>query len=444
MHGNEQAFLESIAGPLGAYYLFASAINAVAAFLVWQRFGKPREAIMWLPVALLFLLMAPCAMSGGGWMMNLVSMPESIKEAVDAFSRAETFTGGSLVMLIILFLGRRFFVKPAVAWGMLNVALLVMGLSVTDADFAAIVTKPDNVPIVGLLFVLGFFTWLATAKAVANDDRHLRGEPPVEKMENEKLLVWPDLVYTELICMIALTAFLIIWAIALQAPLEEPASSVNTPNPSKAPWYFLGLQEMLVYFDPWMAGVVLPSMVVVGLMAIPFLDFNKSGNGYYTIDERKFSYAVFQIGFIEMWVVLIILGTFLRGPNWNFFGPYETWDAHKVDALNNVDLAQYFWIDLCGKSLPKATQDVGFFGTLWTIVTRECAGIVLTVVYFALLPPLMAATVFRKFFIRMGFIRYIVMANLLLTMGLLPIKMILRWTCNLKYIVAIPEWFLNF
>jgi hypothetical protein len=142
--------------------------------------------------------------------------------------------------------------------------------------------------------------------------------------------------------------------------------------------------------------------------------------------------------------VLIILGTFLRGPNWNFFGPYETWDAHKVDALNNVDLAQYFWIDLCGKSLPKATQDVGFFGTLWTIVTRECAGIVLTVVYFALLPPLMAATVFRKFFIRMGFIRYIVMANLLLTMGLLPIKMILRWTCNLKYIVAIPEWFLNF
>ena len=61
--------------------------------------------------------------------------------------------------------------------------------------------------------------------------------------------------------MIALTAVLVFWGIALQAPLEEPASSVKTPNPSKAPWYFLGLQEMLVYFDPWLAGVVLPSII---------------------------------------------------------------------------------------------------------------------------------------------------------------------------------------
>ena len=103
------------------------------------------------------------------------------------------------------------------------------------------------------------------------------------------MLVWPDLVYTELICMIALTALLLVWAICLQAPLEEPASSVKTPNPSKAPWYFLGLQEMLVYYDPWMAGVVLPSLIIVGLMAIPYIDFNKKGNGYYTIEERKFA-----------------------------------------------------------------------------------------------------------------------------------------------------------
>lgn len=443
MHGNEHDFLQSIAGGLGMYYLFCSLINAVAAFFTWQR-GNSRQAIGWLAFSLLFLLMAPLAMSGGGWMMTLVSMPDSVKDAVDHFSRAETFMGGALICLIILFVGRRFFVKPAVAWVMLNIALLVMGLSMTDPDFAAIVAKPDNVPIVGLLFILGFFTWLGTAKAVENDDRRLRGEPPMEKVENEKVLVWPDLVYTELICMLALTALLIIWAIALQAPLEEPASSVKTPNPSKAPWYFLGLQEMLVYFDPWMAGVVLPSMVIVGLMAIPFLDFNKAGNGYYTIDERKFSYIVFQVGFLELWVVLIILGTFLRGPNWNFFGPYEFWDAHKVDALNNVDLAQYWWIDLWGRSLPKAPPDAPWYITLWTIFWREIAGIVLVVAYFAILPPLMAATVFRKFFIRMGFIRYIVMANLLLIMALLPIKMILRWTVNLKYIIAIPEWFLNF
>ena len=122
-----------------------------------------------------------------------------------------------------------------------------------------------------------------------------QGLPPLEKLDDEKVLVWPDLVYTELICMVALTAFLLVWAIALQAPLEEPASSVKTPNPSKAPWYFLGLQEMLVYYDPWMAGVVLPSLIIVGLMAIPYIDFNKKGNGYYTINERKFAYIIVPV-----------------------------------------------------------------------------------------------------------------------------------------------------
>ena len=134
------------------------------------------------------------------------------------------------------------------------ISLVIMGLAMANANFAAIVTKPDNVPIVGLVFLLGFFTWLATARAVENDDRAKQGLPPTESLDNEKVLVWPDLVYTELICMIALTAFLLVWGIALQAPLEEPASAVKTPNPSKAPWYFLGLQEMLVYYDPWMAG----------------------------------------------------------------------------------------------------------------------------------------------------------------------------------------------
>jgi hypothetical protein len=319
-----------------------------------------------------------------------------------------------------------------VAWTLLNLSLLGMGMAMADKEFAKIVTKPDNVPIVSMVFLLGFFTWLAAYKAVQNDERTARGEVPLEKLNDEKVLVWPDLVYTELICMIALTALLLVWAIALRAPLEEPASSVKTPNPSKAPWYFLGLQEMLVYFDPWYAGVVLPSLVIFGLMAIPYMDFNKAGNGYYTINERKFSYLVFQFGFLELWVTLIILGTFLRGPNWNIFGPFESWDPHKVDVLNNVNLSQYFWISLLGKSLPQ------------NLLIRELPGILAVLAYFIVLPPLLAVTVFRKFFVRMGFFRYMLMSNLLLLMMTLPIKMVLRWTVNLKYIIAIPEYFLNF
>ena len=292
--------------------------------------------------------------------------------------------------------------------------------------------------------MLAFFNWIATAQAVANDRRKEEGLPPAEKENDEKVLVWPDLVYTELVCMIALTAVLILWAVLLQAPLEEPASSVKTPNPSKAPWYFLGLQEMLVYYDPWMAGVVLPTFIIVGLMAIPYIDFNKSGNGYYTIKDRKFAYITFQLGFLELWVTLIVLGTLLRGPNWNFFGPYEFWDAHKVEALNNVNLSEYFWQWLLGMSLPRAPVGSGQGVAFGYILAREWLGILLVLGYFIALPPIMAVTVLRKFYQRMGFVRYMTLAMLILFMASLPAKMVLRWMFNLKYIVAIPEYFLNF
>jgi hypothetical protein len=331
-----------------------------------------------------------------------------------------------------------------VAWSILNIAMVLMGLSMADENFAAIVMKPDNVPIVGLVFLLAFFTWVATKQAVVNDERIKQGLPPMEKLDDEKVLVWPDLVYTELICMVAVSAFLLFWAIFLPAPLEEPASSVKTPNPSKAPWYFLGLQEMLVYFDPWYAGVVLPSLVVFGLMAMPYLDFNKKGNGYYSIEERKFSYLTYQFGFFVLWITLIILGTFLRGPNWNFYGPFEYWTPYKVEVLNNVDLPQMFWVNLLDRPLPRPPQGAGTLTQIGYILLREAPGLVLLGAYLLLLPPLLAVTVFRGFFAKMGFIRYMIMANLMLLMLTLPIKMILRWTFNLKYIISIPELSLNF
>jgi hypothetical protein len=230
---------------------------------------------------------------------------------------------------------------------------------------------------------------------------------------------------------VAQTILLVVWAIALQAPLEQPASSTTAPNPSKAPWYFLGLQEMLVYFDPWMAGVVLPTMIIVGLMALPYIDTNKQGNGYYTIAQRKFAYVTFQFGYLVLWVILILLGTFLRGPNWNFFGPYEYWDVHKLIPLNNVNLSDLFWVRLLGTSKPQ------------NILVRELPGILVCLAYFILVPPLLARLVFRKYIAQSGMLRYMMLAVLLLFMASLPIKMVLRWTLNLKYLVAIPEYFFN-
>ena len=154
---------------------------------------------------------------------------------------------------------------------------------------------------------------------------------------------------------------------------------------------------------------------------------------------------MFQFGFLELWVTLIVLGTFLRGPNWNFFGPYEYWDAHKVEALNNVNLSEILLDRLAGQALPKAPA--GSAAGTADLATSCCASRRASCWCWptsSLLPPLMAMTVFRKFFVKMGFIRYMVMANLLLFMMALPIKMVLRWTFNLKYIIAIPEYFLNF
>ena len=341
------------------------------------------------------------------------------------------YSGISVAAFVALLFFRRFLTQPAIAWAILNVSLLAGGWSMTDFEFSKIITKPDNVPITMLIFSVGFFTWLGLYKAVLNDERIAKGEEPVEAAESDKVLVWPDLVYTELIAMIAVTFVLVIWAVVLKAPLEQPATSAKAPNPSKAPWYFLGLQEMLVYFDPWMAGIVLPLTIIAGLVAIPYLDFNKKGSGYFTFNERPFAITMFLVGFVVMWVTLIVLGTFLRGPNWNFFGPYEYWDTHKVLPLNNVNLSQLFWLDFLGRPLPAN----------W--VVREIPGILVVLAYLVAVPPILARTVMREYYIKMGFIRFFVLMNLLQLMAALPIKMMLRWVINLKYIVYIPEYFFN-
>jgi hypothetical protein len=314
---------------------------------------------------------------------------------------------------------------------MLIIGAIAFGASLLDPNFYLIAAKPDNVPIGAMIFLLGIFSWIALKKAYHNDKAMEAGGIPYEKTESdEKLFTWPDLVYTELLCMIALTIVMIIWSVGLRAPLEEAANPTSSPNPAKAPWYFLGLQEMLVYFDPWLAGVVLPTLIVVGLMAIPYIDTNPRGNGYYSFKERKWELIVFLYGFIVLWSFLIITGTFLRGPNWSFYGPFEYWDPNKLEPLVNIDLSELIWVKALGMPLPK----------LWII--REAFGIILCLLYLGLAPAL-AAGPFRRFYLKMGGPRYYVGAFLFLIMMSLPIKMVLRWLFNLKYIVHIQEIFFN-
>lgn len=320
----------------------------------------------------------------------------------------------------------------AVSIPLLLLTLAAFAFGLMDDHFRSIITMPDNVPIVGLLFIFLYFTWYSVRKGVLNDQRVERGEPTVEQTEtNEKVLVFPYLIFIEFVIAMAYAVMLVVWSIFLKAPLEEPANPTISPNPSKAPWYFLGLQELLVYFDPWIAGVLLPTFIIIGLCAIPYIDRDPEGSGYFSFKKRKAVITTYLFGFWILWILLIVIGTFMRGPNWNFFGPFENWDIHKTVPLLNVNLSEIVFIKWMGIGLPN----------LWFI--RELPGILLTLGFFLAPPAILAKTVFKELYQKVGPVRYAVLTMMLLVMVSVPVKMYLRWAFNLKYIVAIPEFFFN-
>jgi len=355
-----------------------------------------------------------------------------LKDVVNFLSNPTIFFTGAVIGWVLIMKYYRIWTAPGFMKVTLVLSLVALGWALLDPNFRKEALKPDNVPIWIMTYSVGFFFWLSMRRAMLNDDLMAEGKPNLEKQESDKkVYTWPDLVYSELICMVLFTAFLIGWSVLLKAPLEDPANAGVTPAIAKAPWYFLGLQEILVYYDPWMAGVILPGLIVVGLIAMPFFDTNPKGNGYYTLKERYWAVWVFGFGFVVLWIALIFLGTFMRGPGWNFFGPFEYWDTHKVVALANINLSEIVWVQILNIGLPS------------NILVREALGFLLVGAYMVVPPIILAKTVFKNVYEEMGFVRYNLMVALLLIMASLPIKMYLRWSFNLKYIVAIPEYMFN-
>src|SRR5260370_1118652 len=120
------------------------------------------------------------------------------------------------------------------------------------------------------------------------------------------------------------------WRVRKDGGISGPAPPKLTMDPAKAPSYVLGLQEMLAFFDPWIAGVVMPTLIIFGLMVIPYIDSNPLGFGYSTWKQRKFAIGTFLFGFIILWVSMIFIGTFIRGPGWQWFWPGQTWDHNRL------------------------------------------------------------------------------------------------------------------
>ena len=228
-----------------------------------------------------------------------------------------------------------------------------------------------------------------------------------KKGRGESVEVWPHLVFRELIAMLLVTAGLVGFSLLVEAPLEEMADPAYTPLVAKAPWYFVGLQELLVYFDPWIAGVVVPGIIILGLMAIPYVDRNPRGTGNYAARARPVAWTAFLFG-LALWFVLIGIGEFARGPHWAWYWPGESWTLEKPAVAPSWDLP----------------LGVG----LAALAAYAAAGLGLPAVLFP---------AFRR---QLGTTRYLISMSLLLMMLAVPLKIVLSLVFGIHYVVA-TDWF---
>jgi len=164
---------------------------------------------------------------------------------------------------------------------------------------------------------------IPTPKKGAEDKHRLLALVPpegiqrVEREQGDRVHTWPHFLLEEFIAMLILFAGMLVFSSIINAPLRELANPNLTPNPSKAPWYFLGLQELLRYFHPMVAGITIPTFILVGLAAIPFVDRNASVKP----GDRKIAITMFTMLFM-FGAILTIIGSFFRGPGYNWVWPW--------------------------------------------------------------------------------------------------------------------------
>jgi len=150
--------------------------------------------------------------------------------------------------------------------------------------------------------------------AVVKQEAITRVEKPLE----DSVFVWPHLLVREFFAATAVTVMVTLLSLAINAPLQDPATPNVTPNPAKAPWYFLGLQELLHYFKPTTAGVLVPGLTLVALAILPYVDRNPSR----AYADRKVAIVTFTM-FLVMWAVVTLAGSFFRGPGWLWVWPSQ-------------------------------------------------------------------------------------------------------------------------
>ncbi len=138
--------------------------------------------------------------------------------------------------------------------------------------------------------------------------------------EQDLVMVWPNLIVRHAVVALAVLLVVLIIAVLFDAPLRDVANPFETPNPEKAPWYFAALQELLSHFHPMVAGVLVPGAIVLGMVALPYMDRSTALRPR----ARKVAIATFT-AFLVIWIVLTLIGFAFRGPNWDWVWPWVEW-----------------------------------------------------------------------------------------------------------------------
>jgi hypothetical protein len=221
------------------------------------------------------------------------------------------------------------------------------------------------------------------------------------------LPAYPGFVFKEFLAALACLLVLAWLGLIIDAPLDVPADPDFTPNPAKAPWYFLGFQELLLYFDPWLAGVVIPFLIIAGLVSVPLLDTDPSGEGHYSFRRRIWATLPFTAGLLFL-VLLTVMAAWFRGSNWDWYWPWQDWSMARPARPNFRSLPNWLGLFLIG--------------------------------FYYLMGLLLPYRFWRSRFEKWGRIRYSIYFFLVLTMGAVVIKVLIRIVLNVRYIVQTP-WF---
>ena len=301
-------------------------------------------------------------------------------------------------------------------WVLLLLVATFLGIGLSDGIHRRLILHPERLPVVILVLSSVAVVWLEMRRFYLPEGR----PSTTRRLERRPAVDAAGATATGLV-LVAL--------VALRSPaLGAEADPTSRPDSFKAPWFFVGLQELGTYFDPWVPYFALPLLLVTGLLGLPWLETGDDGGG-----RRR---SLFLLGWLLLWLWPMAVGALLRGPHWNVFGPFELWDPSRPAPPAPRPLSEIVWIVWLR----------GFQPASWWL--RELPGMLLLTGYFVLLPLALrrwrlTRRAYESYQAAMGTWRFRAAMAWVLAVMLVPLKMYGQWLWDIGYWIHLPELAFN-